>query len=211
MGSAVLLADIDIAAAQIVIAGALALPARLEFELTAAVGAKKQAGKRMYPVFLVRPPARNGRAHRLHFIPCVAVDDRRVRVLLDDVFVLGNIKNFMVLVRKARRQMLRHPAGVGGIAQNFGNGARRPIAQVPPHRLFAVQPRVVCRGVGDALVGERARDRPIGAARKAHIVDTPHDVCRLLVDDCRALFVRSRLVAVGVRPVGVLALFPVGF
>ena len=107
--------------------------------------------------------------------------------------------------------MLRHPARIGGVAQNFGDGARRPIAKVPPHRLLAVQPRVVRRGVGDALVGERAGDRPIGAARKAHIVDTPHDVCRLLVDDCRALLVRSRLVAVGVRPVGVLALLPVGF
>lgn len=113
----------------------------------------------MHPVFLVRSAARNGRAHRLHFIPCIAVDDRRVRVLLDDMFAFGNIENFMVLVRKARRQMLRHPARVGGIAQNFGDGARRPIAKVAPHRLLAVQPRVVRRGVRDAFVGERAGDR----------------------------------------------------
>ena len=88
--SAVPFAEIDVGAAEIAVAGIFSLSCALVFELFAAVGAYKQSRKRVYPVFLIRPPARNGIADRLYPFPRFAVDNRPMRVLLYNMLVFGN-------------------------------------------------------------------------------------------------------------------------
>ena len=105
--------------------------------------------------------------------------------------------------------MLCQRADIGRIAEDAHDRLGRPVGRTAAVRFFAVQPREVGRGVGDALIGQPPRDRAGGISLQAHVIDAPHDARRLPVDDRRTFFVRARFVAVGIGPVGVLARAPV--
>ena len=164
----------------------------------------------MNDIIPVRPPVRPA-VDRLHLFPNLGGNDRFMCVLFNNVFAFRYLYRRMVFIRKMRRAVLRQRAGISLVFEDARNRFCRPGGAVAPFRLFPVQPRIVRRGIRNALVGESPRDRPHGSAFQPHIVNAPHDPCRLLVDDRRAVFVRAHPVTVGVRPVCVPARLPFGF
>ena len=165
----------------------------------------------MHPVGLVCLPSCSSVVDRLHFVPCCSVNNRLVRIFSDDLFALRYVQHFVVFIGKACRAVLGERADIRSVFENIRNGLLRPVGRVLSVRLFSVQPRIVCRGIGDPFVGEFARDGSYGIALQTHIVNTADCFCRFLVNDCRAVFVRARFIAVGVFPVGVPARLPFGF
>ena len=151
MRRAVFFAEVGISAAGVHIYSVAS--SALACQLFSAIGANEQTRQRMHSVCLVCLPSCSSVVDRLHFVPCRSVNDRFVRIFPDDLFALRYVQHFVVLIGKARRAVLSERADIRSVFENVRNGLLRPVGRALSVRLFSVQPRIVCRGIGDPFVG----------------------------------------------------------